>query len=141
MNAPAALRRGNRSARQWLVAIMLLCVLAAHALGSMHGIVHAFHAGTAQSAQSEQPSFALKHDPGAGLALAPDGLEALFSSHGSDGDCRLFDALGQQHGPALCAPALSQAQAPCIHLLRHLAGACVARWAAFFDARGPPASH
>lgn len=130
--------RSEPSARQWLAAIVLLSVLCAHALGFMHGIAHAFHADTAQSAPAR-----LAPEGTHGANAVPDSgwLQALFASHEDTGDCRLFDALGQQHGPALCTPALSHAQAPCTNLQRRLAGACVARWAALFEARGPPVFH
>lgn len=138
MNALSVLRRTDRSARQWLAAIVLLSVLCAHALGFMHGIAHAFHADTAQSAPS---GFALQDAHGADAAPESGWLQALFASHDDAGDCRLFDAQGQQHGPVLCLPALSHAQVPCTNLQQRLAGACVARWATLFDARAPPAFH
>lgn len=139
MNALSVLRRTDRSARQWLVAALLLCVLCAHALGFMHGIAHAFHADvTAQSAPAN-PAPMDAH--GADAASESGWLEALFASHDDAGDCRLFDALGQQHGPVLCMPALSHAPVPSTHFERRLAGACVARWATLFDARAPPAFH
>ncbi|WP_298212356.1 hypothetical protein [Acidovorax sp.] len=138
MNALSVLRRTDQSARQWLAAIVLLSVLCAHALGFMHGIAHAFHADTAQSAPS---GFAPQDAHGADTAPESGWLQALFASHDDAGDCRLFDAQGQQHGPVLCLPALSHAQAPCTNLQQRLAGACVARWATLFDARAPPAFH
>ncbi|RQO79926.1 hypothetical protein [Acidovorax sp. FJL06] len=139
MKGPFAPRRHDGSARRWLTAFVLLCVLCTQALGLVHGIVHASHAGTVRSAPPGQ--VALEDARGVGVAPAPGGLGALFASHDDSSECRLFDALGHQHGPALCAPALSYAQTPCIHLHRRLAGACVARWATLFDARGPPVLH
>lgn len=140
MKEPFAQRRHDRAARRWLTAFVLLCALCTQALGLVHGIVHAPHADTARSAP---PGLVALEDGarGVGVAPAPGGLDALFASHDDRSECRLFDALGQQHGPALCAPALSYAHIPCIHLQRHLAGASVARWAALFDARGPPVFH
>lgn len=139
MKEPFAQRRHDRAARRWLTAFVLLCALCTQALGLVHGIVHAPHLGKALTPAS---SLAPQDDAqGMAAARTPGGLEALFSGHGEDSECRLFDALGQQHGPALCAPALSYAHIPCIHLQRHLAGASVARWAALFDARGPPVFH
>ena len=65
-------------------------------------------------------------------------LQDLFSSHADTSDCRLFDVLGQPG----CAPAPLIAL-PVLVPTGSIAvthADFVARWAALFDARGPPPS-
>lgn len=70
---------------------------------------------------------------------ASHGVGDLFASHGdATPDCRLYDQLG--HGDALAlvpVPALSF-MVPA-YVLHATVGQALARWAALFDARGPPA--
>jgi len=113
----------------WLLAF---AILTAQALGFMHGVAHspASHAGAViRPAAAGQP---------VGSAVKGK-LELLFSSHASDADCRLYDhaALG---GAALqvvplALPVLLPPFAVAIFL-----GEALARWAALFDARGPPST-
>ena len=107
------------------LAFVVFCFVCAQALGFMHGIVHGVHAG----------------DPAAHSAAqaAEGGVPSLFASHADAEDCRLFDALGQQlHTPPLLDLALGHL--PSLSFERLLEGAFIARWAALFDARGPPLS-
>jgi hypothetical protein len=100
----------------WLV---LLALLAAQTLGVMHRVVHPAPAVHALAAKS-----------GSGV------LVDLFAAH--DGAaCQLFDQICQggaapqfaQLPPALVLPPL---------LVCWFQDAILARWAALFDARGPP---
>lgn len=72
-----------------------------------------------------------------GEAAHADGwLEHLFAGHDED-SCRLIDSLSQGGAAApqaACAPLV-----PAPYLLPLWAGQALARWAALFDARGPPA--
>ena len=133
-------RRGDAwsSARRWCLVLVLISVACAQALGFMHGIAHAFHA---DGQHTEHVGDAVRHasHPEA-AAEAQDWLEVLFAAHEEAGDCRLFDALGQQ-GPMLSSPVSLPMLMPSMSFQRLLAGAFVARRAALFEARGPPASH
>lgn len=145
------------AAGRWLLWWVLGCLLSAQTLGLLHRSVHGLgHAGApAWVAVADMPALATP----AGLALlaggttAPDeaeatqdqaddpprptGWAALFLGHAPGADCQLYDALS--HGDGLTAPpllvftaALPQA------VLATQAGAALVRWAALFDARGPP---
>jgi hypothetical protein len=63
---------------------------------------------------------------------------ALFTGHGSDSDCRLLDALTTPGATAAATPALPLLLSS--FFLACFQGDFVARWAALFDARGPPVS-
>ncbi|NQW81261.1 MAG: hypothetical protein HQ445_08825 [Polaromonas sp.] len=122
--------------RQVTGCYLALALLMVPLLGLMHGIVHGFSHGppTALSSghghQYEQPR----------AGLSPTGVaDALFSSHGKAADCLVFDQLC--HADALhflpwqALPTLL----PSI-LLVTLAGDFIARWAALYQARGPPSA-
>jgi len=121
----------------WLVVFALLLV---QTLGLVHGVVHAphmpqmqWHDGGHHSAQEQQH----RHDDG--LDADPDAgwLASLFSSHEGDSDCRLFDQAS--HGSAAPAVALlSLPMVPPAFVVAIFQGQALARWAALFDARGPP---
>ena len=115
-----------RRAWLWLV---LSALLAAQTLGLMHRVFHP-DGGRAPASLSVQ----LQQD----RAPAPGGnwIAGLFSSH-DDPACRLFDQLGQggmiPELPAMHLPVLAPA-----FVLLWFQGEYLARWAALFDARGPP---
>jgi hypothetical protein len=114
------------SRRRIVWCLLALVLLAAQTLAQMHQQVHAY-----------------KLQPGQGLAEAQlaepaegDGVAQLFAGHKA-GDCRLYDQLG--HADSLPAmPVLVLPLAPCAFILQFLQGEVLARWAALFDARGPP---
>lgn len=120
----------------WLVVFALLL---AQTLGLMHGVVHGgvhaprmsltLHAGGQESQHLHD------HDPDAGQNAG--WLASLFASHEGEPDCRLFDQAS--HGSAV--PVVALLNLPTV--LPSLAvaifqGEALARWAALFDARGPP---
>jgi hypothetical protein len=112
-----------------LVAVLLL----AQTVGWMHRGLH----GTAPAHGSA--ATALHVHAGVAKPHAPRSwIEKLFGSHTDASDCRLFDVLGQPG----CASAalLPQPLIPMATLLVTTHADFVARWAALFDARGPPAS-
>ena len=136
----------------WLV---VLALVAAQALGLMHRVVHpqltgAGVAGLVAHAQGASvPGYLAQqrhqgedrdghtaadhdhdHDHGQGW------VAALFSAHADDGSCRLFDPL--QHEGALTLPALLLPVALTSRFIDFSRGDCLARWAALYDARGPP---
>jgi hypothetical protein len=118
--------------RAWLW-FLLAAIVAAPALGHMHRIVHGPQAalGHGQALQISQA--------GAGdCSHGHSWVEGLFSAHDDDSGCRLFDQLSQSDAlAALPALALPLFLAP--FLLRRLDRDFVARRAALFEARGPPA--
>lgn len=122
----------------WLLALVLV---AAQALGLMHRIVHGAHAeashgGTASHAHEHAHDDS--HDDGHGDAHGHGSVIAsLFSGHDDDRSCRLFDPLNHDALPSLPVLLLPLVIAPFVALLQQ--GEFVARWAAMFDARGPPA--
>jgi hypothetical protein len=109
-----------RRAWPWLLAFVLV---AAQALAFMHRIAHVPHADEAAVAQGD----AHGHESG--------WLAQLFAGHDAD-SCRLIDSLGQG-GLAAATPPCA-ALVPALYRLPLWAGEALARWAALFDARGPP---
>jgi hypothetical protein len=123
--------RPGSFARRLAVAALVLAFVLAQALAWVHRGLH----GSASESWRHAPVAAAADHHGGGVAGA---LQDLFSSHADGSDCRLFDALGQPG----CAPAPLVAlpvTIPAGYLLATHAD-FVARWAALFDARGPPAS-
>ncbi len=139
----ASVRKRWGFAPVWLLAAALLL---AQVLGLMHGVVHGPQAHL-HSHVHHDLAFAHAshdHDDRDHSAIAQDErgggwLESLFSSHEGDSDCRLFDQAS--HGQA--APTFPMLSLPPV--LSSVAfdisrGEALARWAALFDARGPPSS-
>ena len=117
----------------WLLAF---AILTAQALGFMHGVAHplASHAGAVM-----RPA-ATTRATGQPVGSAVNGkLKLLFSSHASDADCRLYDhaALG---GAALQIVPLALPVLLPPFAVAIFRGEALARWAALFDARGPPST-
>lgn len=134
-----------------LVWLPVVALLLAQLLGLMHGVVHSPQAhlhddtGPAHLAHVHDASHDYSdHQDHDHSAIAHDEhsegwLASLFSSHEGDSDCRLFDQAS--HGQA--APAFPMLSLPLV--LSSVAfdisrGEALARWAALFDARGPPSS-
>ena len=128
------------ASRAW---VLVLALLWAQSMGLWHGIVHGGY-----GAVSVRASLALAPDTSDavtqafGIEGAPvfNGFfESLFGNHHKGVDCQLYDQLC--HGDALAtAPVLVlPLGVPAAHIA-HLTGLAVARWAALFQARGPPVS-
>ncbi|RYF42340.1 MAG: hypothetical protein EOO25_07020 [Comamonadaceae bacterium] len=116
---------------------MLLSLVCAQALAFMHGVTHVPHAGSHQLAHAvAAPVPAVPADAG---GHPEHGLQALFASHEDAQDCRLLDAAGQQL-LFTATPSISLPRMPAMRVQRLLAGAFIARRAAQFEARGPPAA-
>ena len=120
----------------WATVYFLACLLLlAQTLGLIHGVVHGHQTpargdGLLQETV-QKPVAAAVADSGA----AP--LSSLFSSHDSDADCRLYDQAS--HGSAM--PGIFSLILPMVLASRVFdltRGEAIARWAALFDARGPP---
>ena len=109
---------------------LVLALLWAQSLGVWHGIVHGGH-----GVGGVHASLALAN---AGEVKSHGFFESLFGDH-DDVDCQLFDQLC--HGDALAtAPVLALSPGVPAAQIAHLTGLAVARWAALFQARGPPIS-
>ena len=135
---PPASNKGGRGgfALVWLLVVALLL---AQLLGLVHGVVHGPQAHLHDKAAV--PHLAQLHHNHDHLSTANDEhggwLASLFSSHDGDSDCRLFDQASQGHA----APALPMFSLPlvlCTLAFDISRGEALARWAALFDARGPP---
>jgi hypothetical protein len=121
------LKPRNRLQRAAAVALLVVLVLA-QTLGWMHRGLH----GASSPDRQAQPALHAHADADTGW------MNNLFGSHADSSDCRLFDVLGKPG----CAPAALVA-VPTLAPLAFVAashGDFVARWAALFDARGPPPS-
>ena len=126
---------------RWFLVFVLAAVVAAPAIGFMHRVVHGPQGAIAQG-------LAGAHGHG-DAAHAEDGchgcdghgsswVASLFAAHADDSSCRLFDQLAQSDALPAAAAAALPLLLPAF-LLRRYDGAVRARWAALFDARGPPA--
>ena len=128
----------------WFFAMLLaFALLLAQTLGLMHGVMHGNGNGNgngnANHAKQHSPDSVAHLDANdhADHADHDDGLAALFSTHDTEPDCRLYDQAG--HGGA--APAVVSINLPAVlpsPLVAIFHGEALARWAALFDARGPP---
>lgn len=124
--APVVLRRMVwRAAWGYLALVLLLAPL----LGLMHGVVH----GAGNLPQAVQAHGA--ETPG--QAHGHGWVDELFSAHAHASDCRVFDQLCHNGAPpALPLLVLPMALSPFV--FHFLQGEVLARWAALFEARGPP---
>ena len=64
-------------------------------------------------------------------------LSALFSSHQDDSDCRLYDQASHDGALVVAMQSTLPVIAPSLSVAM-FQGDALARWAALFDARGPP---
>ncbi len=127
----------------WLwVLPLLLCAM--QMLGQWHAVLHGpisaigltagpeahhHHRPHALSASADT-AWAHEHDHGHGIGR-------LFGDHPHDADCRLYDQLCQADDmPAAAAHSLPVV--PPTALQAWWSGEALLRWAALFDARGPP---
>lgn len=116
-----ALRRG-------LLWLLLFALVAAQTLGLMHRVVHPGFESDAQVASIHV------HDEG---HHSHGWTETLFGGHDGESACRLFDQLS--HGGCLpSVPAVLLPVTAPLFFLQWFQGEALARWAALFDARGPP---
>lgn len=136
---PASSERRGLSHARALVWLLAASLLLAQLLGLMHGVVHGPQAHLHSHSHVHHDGHHPEHAALAHAEEEGDGgwLAALFSSHDGDSDCRLFDQAS--HGQA--APTLPMLSLPLV--LSTVAfdisrGEALARWAALFDARGPP---
>ena len=136
--------------RQALSGYLALALLLVPMLGWMHGIVH----GHGQTLHTPAAAALVDLDTAQSASAAPDAgdhehdhehhgeapaawLEALFSSHSQAEDCLVFDQMCQAQATGF-VPLLALTAGPPSAFLVSLAGDFIARWAALFQARGPP---
>ncbi len=121
---------------------LTLALLIAPLLGLMHGLVHGVQfdehvVHLAQLSTDEGDAHDQGHAHDHDVQPGANWLSDLFSAHADDADCRVFDQLC--HGDA--SPALPLLALPTVLTplgLVFLQGEVIARWAALFEARGPP---
>jgi hypothetical protein len=114
-------------ARRSLLWLVMVALVTAQAIGLMHRTLHLPHGQ--QLAHAHAHSHDHDHD-------AHGFVAALFDSHESDADCRLFDPLSHDGLPGL--PVLALPAVAAFFFLDAFQGEFLVRWAALFDARGPP---
>ena len=139
MNLP--LRPPARFTAWLLMGYLAGALLLAQTLGLMHGVVHSGEHRAGNQHHVQLPDAEPSHAHGDDALHFGGWLASLFSSHDDgDADCRLFDQAS--HGSA--APAFVQSSLPTLPPSVAVAifqGEALARWAALFDARGPPLTH
>ena len=131
-----------------LLAMLLVFVLVmTQTLGVVHGVKHGA-AGSLLYAHDHEHAHDHDHDHdhpgGASHAFAESDaqasdhfLEAFFSSHKEASDCRLYDQASHDAPLLAVAPSVLPV-APPPFAVAIFAGEALARWAALFNARGPP---
>lgn len=111
----------------WLAWALSLVLWQGYA--QVHGVVHAPGVHTLAATHDHAHPHEDAHAHGV--------LADLFDSHNPGADCRLLDAAGHCDAlptlPALALPVVLSSWA-----LHRFTGEATARWAALFDARGPP---
>ena len=114
-------------------ALLMAALLLLQTLGLLHTLGHGLEHDIKHS-----ESVAVAHATHADHAHEGAGfLNQLFSAHASDADCRLYDQLAGGHAvPSALAVTLPVAAPP--FAVASFAGDALARWAALFNARGPP---
>lgn len=115
--------------------LLVFALLAAQALGLMHRVVRAPAATGGDAWAVQQRDTPRPGDP-AGHAHGSGWIAGLFEGH-DDRSCPFFDPLNHEGAAPLATLLLPAALAS--HFLDHFQGEFLVRWAALFDARGPPA--
>ena len=103
------------------------------------GLVHAITHGSSGSSLYFDDEFH-DHDHDHDVAKAPGVnhlLASLFSLHSDVSDCRLFDQASHDGGLAMAVKSALPVVLPPL-TVAIFQGEALARWAALFDARGPP---
>lgn len=118
-----------RAAWGYLALVLLLAPL----LGLMHGVVH----GAGDLPQAAHKQTQAQAAEAGGQAHGHGWVDALFSAHTQASDCRVFDQLCHNGAPP-ALPLLALPMALSLFVFHFLQGEVLARWAALFEARGPP---
>ena len=126
----------SRDARLWvrtLALVMTLALLLSVFLGQVHAVKHGGLVGAHTTSVDHNHAHAHDHDHPNDHGF----FAKLFSNHSTDNDCRLYDQLGDCHAMPVLAAASLPVVLPSFQVAI-FAGQALARWAALFDARGPP---
>lgn len=115
--------------RRVLAGVLLFALVAAQTLGLMHRVVH----GPEFGHEADIASVHVHDEDQQGHGWT----ERLFGGHDGESACRLFDPLSHD-GCLPSVPAVAMPVAAPLFFLQWFQGEAVARWAALFDARGPP---
>ena len=127
----------------------MICLLLSQTLGQLHAVQHggparAGHDVAAVHAHSSHASHEANAARGADGAHDPHGAhhdddvkERFFPLHSSNADCRVYDQASLSDALLGAAAAVMPSQVPSF-LVAIFQGEAIARWAALFDARGPP---
>ena len=111
----------------------LVCaLLLAQTLGQMHRLTH----GENRYAEKHSGHDAT-HLDSHNYSADSGWLDSLFSSHDSEPDCQLYDQASQGSAATAVALVILPAVLPSA-VVAIFQGEALARWAALFDARGPP---
>jgi hypothetical protein len=116
------------SLRRGFLWMVLFALLAAQTMGLMHRVVHLPVFGADSPVVSTSP-----HAGGHSRGWA----DTLFVGHDGESACLLFDQL-TQGGCLPSVPAVLLPVTAPLFFLQWFQGEALARWAALFDARGPP---
>ena len=114
--------------RLWVklwVLVLAAALLLSQSLGQLHAVKHGGPAGPHQVAAVHET----QHNGGF--------LEQLFSSHKTGSDCRLYDQLSDGYATPAVVTVVLPVLMPSLAMVM-LQGEAISRWAALFDARGPP---
>ena len=122
-----------------LVVLLGLLLAAVLVMTQTLGLVHAITHGSTGSSLYFDNEFH-DHDHDHDVAKAPGVnhfLVSLFSLHSDVSDCRLFDQASHDGGLAMAVKSALPVVLPPL-TVAIFQGEALARWAALFDARGPP---
>lgn len=123
------------AARRWLAALLVL-LLVSQTLGWMHRALHGAGRQVPGSAVVSLINSPAGHSASGEAEALHGWVKALFGSHDDAAQCQLFDAA--THTGITQVPDITPGLAPTAQSLARTESAFVARWAALFDARGPP---
>lgn len=134
--------------RRGLVGWLLLALLWAPSLGLLHRHVHVPHGGaavgfdTVHASPHAGPEAGASQAGGITFTQALPGttlhgwIASLFAGHGQAADCLLYDQCNV--ADVLVGTPLALPIVPPSFVLQRAAGEALVRWAALYDARGPP---
>ena len=117
------------------LACLVLALLLLSSLGLLHGVVHGAGHGSVRgsvSVQATDQASHIDHDQ-----TPANWAARLFAAHSQRADCLVFDQLCQAQALKVLPLQVLPTLPPGV-VLASLAGDFIARWAALFQARGPP---
>ena len=117
----------------WLALLLAAVLVLTQTLGVVHGITHGA-AGALLHSYSGSDDHDHDHVK---TPSTPHFLTTLFSSHQEASDCRLYDQARHEGAVVMALPWALPALPPGVSVPL-FQGKALARWAALFDARGPP---